>query len=75
MTVVAATDFYAYLIKNDTATCEGCGKKMELPDRDDPDPGMKEPFWHHEEVDTYIGGNFDEKHAYCKECIQEEVDA
>ncbi|MFB6226284.1 MAG: hypothetical protein ABEJ02_02945 [Candidatus Paceibacteria bacterium] len=75
MTVVGARDFYEYLIQNDTAECEGCGKEMQIPDGGVPDAGMKEPFWKHEEVHTYIGGNFDEKHAYCEKCIQKEVDA
>lgn len=68
MTVVQATEFYEWPFDNDTATCEDCGKEMEVPDTDDPNRDMKEPFWWKEEVHTYIGGNYDKFHSYCETC-------
>jgi thymidine kinase len=74
MTVVPASEFYEYTVNEDTAECEGCDKVMELPDTDAIDTGMEEPFWYHEEVHTYIGGNYDKYHAYCKSCYDEKLE-
>lgn len=73
MTVVPATEFYEYPIENDTAQCESCGKEIHIPEMNDPERNFKEPFWQKEEVHTYIGGNYDKFHAFCKECFEEQV--
>lgn len=73
MTTVPARDFYEWPMNNDKAECEECGKEMEVPDLDDPNRRMKEPFWHKEDVHTYIGGNYDRYHAFCKEHWTEKV--
>jgi thymidine kinase len=71
------------VISNDRCPClrvlrvhgqRGCDKVMELPDTDAIDTGMEEPFWYHEEVHTYIGGNYDKYHAYCKSCYDEKLE-
>lgn len=73
MTVVQANRFYEWTIQNEEAECEGCGKQMQLPDPEELDAGIKEPFWHREHVHNYIGMNLDKFHAYCEKCIQTEV--
>lgn len=73
MTTVPATRFYEWPMNNDTATCEECGKEMEVPDLDDPNRSMKEPFWWKEQVDTYIGGNYDKFHSFCEKHWAEKV--
>lgn len=73
MTVVPANSFYEWPMNNDSAECEDCGKEMEVPDLDDINRDMKEPFWMKEDVDTYIGGNFDKFHAYCSSCWQKKI--
>jgi len=73
MTVVQAREFYEWPMDNNEAECEGCGKEMEVPELDDPNRDMKEPFWGREKIHTYIEGNFDKFHAYCKECFQKQA--
>lgn len=73
MTVVPATSFYEWPFNNDTATCEECGKEMEVPATDDLDRDMKEPFWIKEDVRTYIGGNYDKFHSFCEKHYEKRV--
>lgn len=73
MTTVPHDQFYEFPMENDTAECEECGKEMEVPDMDDLDLDMKEPFWWKEEVHTYIGGNYDKFHALCDSCYGKKI--
>jgi len=73
MTTVSATEFYEWPMNNDTADCEDCGKEMKVPPVDDIDRDMKEPFWWKEDVETYIGGNYDKFHALCDSCYGERM--
>jgi len=73
VTTVPANRFYEWPMNHDKAECEECGKEMEVPDMDDPDRSMKEPFWMKEDVPTYIGGSYDKFHAYCEKHWGEEV--
>jgi len=73
MTTVPARDFYEWPMNHETAECEGCGKEMDVPSLDDIDRDMKEPYWWKENVETYIGGNYDKFHAYCSSCYAEKM--
>lgn len=45
MTEVQRIDFYEWPFQNDKATCEECDKEMDVPDMEDPNRDMEEPFW------------------------------
>lgn len=71
MTVVQSREFYEFMISNEEeiVECEGCGKEMEMPDTDDLNADMKEPFWVEEDVHTYIGGNYNKMYSVCESCL------
>lgn len=73
MTVVSERDFYEWPMDNDEANCEDCGKEMSIPDLDNPNRGMMEPFWIKEKVEAYVQGIPNRFKAYCESCWSERI--